>query len=167
MQIENTEAGLNQEAKGNATLEGDKYLVNIFGSTQLFDGQKVITIVPDNEEVTIEEKTEEDNALTPSNMLTFYQDGHTAKWDIKQNVNGRSIQYVKLIPMDSDSEVKHILVGVDATTKHIYKVIEIGKDQTKTTITVDSFKINEAISKSLFNFDATKYEEQGYYIINN
>jgi hypothetical protein len=100
-------------------------------------------------------------------MLTFYREGHNYAWDILQNVQGRKIQYVKLTPIDSNSEVKSILLGIDVETKHIYKLIETGKNGTKTTITVNSFKTNQPLSKTLFTFDEKKYQEEGYYIIRN
>ncbi|NJB35791.1 LolA family protein [Croceivirga sp. JEA036] len=165
--LENTEANTKSETKGNATMQGEKYRVNLFGATQLFDGAKVYTIVPDNEEVTIDDKSEEEDTITPSKMLTFYREGHNYKWDILQNVQGRKIQYVKLTPIDTYSDIKSILLGIDAETKHIYKVIETGKNGTKTTITVNSFKTNQPLSKSLFTFDQAKYEDEGYYIIKN
>ena len=100
-------------------------------------------------------------------MLTFYKTGHNYAWDILQNVQGRKIQYVKLTPIDSNSGITSILLGIDAQTKHIYKLIETGSNGTKTTITVNSFKTNQPLSKSLFTFDEAKYEEEGYYIIKN
>ncbi len=75
--LQNFEANINQETRGDVTLEGDKYLFNYLGSQQLYDGNKVYTIVPENEEVTIEDQTEENNTITPSKMLTFYMKGHT------------------------------------------------------------------------------------------
>ncbi len=165
--LENTEANTKSETRGNATLKGDKYLVDLFGSQQLFDGKKVYTVVPDNEEVTIEDRSEDESTITPSKMLTFYREGHTYKWDILQNVQGRKIQYVKLIPIDTDSQIQSILLGIDAETKHIYKLIETGSNGTKTTITVNSFKTNQALSNTLFTFDEKKYENDGYYIIRN
>ncbi len=165
--LENTEADIKQETQGDVTLKGDKYLAHLFGSTQMFDGTKIYTIVPDNEEVTIENKTEDSDTVTPSKMLTFYRTGHNYQWDILQNVSGRNIQYIKLTPIDSHTETKSILLGIDAHTKHIHKLIETGKNGTKTTITVNSFKTDQPLSKSLFTFDEAKYENDGYYIIKN
>lgn len=165
--LNNSEAGINQETRGNVSLEGEKYVGDFFGAKQIFDGSKVYTIVPENEEVTIEDKSEDDTALTPAKMLTFYRDGHNYEMDILENVDGRKIQYVKLTPMDTDSETASILLGIDAMTKHIYKVIEKGKNGTTTTITVNSFKTDQPLSKTLFTFDEKKYEDEGYYIIKN
>jgi outer membrane lipoprotein-sorting protein len=165
--LSNNEAGINDETRGDVSMQGDKYLANFFGAQQLYDGKKVYTIVPENEEVTIEDKSEYENAVTPSKMLTFYKEGHTYSWDILQNVQGRKIQFIKLTPIDTNTEIKSILLGIDAETKHIYKVIETGKNGTITTITVNSFKTNQPLSKTLFTFDESKYKDEGYYIIRN
>ncbi len=165
--LENKEANINQETRGDVTIQGDKYLFNYLGSQQLFDGKKVYTVVPENEEVTIENPSDDENTITPSKLLTFYKKGYNYAWDILQNVQGRKIQYVKLTPIDTHSEISNILLGIDAQTKHIYKLIETGKNGTKTTITVNSFKTNQPLSKTLFTFNEAKYEEEGYYIIRN
>ena len=165
--LNNAEADINQETRGDATLKGDKYLINYLGAKRLFDGSKVYTVVPENEEVTIEDQLEEDNTITPSKMLTFYKSGHNYEWDILQNVQGRKIQFIRLVPIETDTEIESILLGIDAETKHIYKLIETGKNGTKTTITVNSFKTNQPLSETLFTFDEGKYENEGYYIIRN
>lgn len=165
--LKNADAGINQETRGNVTLEGEKYVGDFFGAQQIFDGSKVYTVVPENKEVTIEGKSQDENALTPAKMLTFYRDGHNYEMDILQKVDGRKIQYVKLTPMDTDSETESILLGIDAETKHIFQVIEKGKNGTTTTITVNSFKTDQSLSKTLFTFDEKKYEDEGYYIIKN
>ncbi|WP_290697113.1 outer membrane lipoprotein carrier protein LolA [Lacinutrix sp.] len=162
--LNNASENINQETRGDVTMQGDKYKLNILGVTKIFDGKKLYTISPEDEEVTISTETgDEEGTITPSKMLSFYQDGYTSKMDIVQNVKGRKIQYVKLSPMDSNASMKYILLGIDAETKHIYNLIEIGKNGTKTTLTVNSFKTNEPISKTLFTFDESKYKD---YFIN-
>lgn len=163
----NAEADVRQETRGDLTLEGDKYLLNYMGAKQLYDGDKVYTVVPENEEVTIEDKSDDPGSVSPSEMLTFYREGHNYAWDVLQNVQGRKIQYVKLTPIDSDSDIREILLGVDVETRHIYKLIETGNNGTKTTITVNSFKTDQPLSESLFTFDEQKYKDEGYYIIRN
>jgi outer membrane lipoprotein-sorting protein len=161
--LENTSEKIKQETRGDVVLQGEKYKLNILGVTRLFDGKKLYSISPEDEEVTISSHNDDsDDNITPSKMLSFYENGYTYAMDIEQNVQGRKIQYVKLTPIDSNSEINYILLGIDAQTKHIYTLIQIGKNGTKTTLTVNSFKTNEPLSKSLFTFDATKYKD--YYI---
>ena len=84
--------------------------------------------------------------------------------DITQNIKGRKIQYVKLTPIDSNAEIKNILLGIDAETRHIYKLIQSDENDTRYTITVNSFKTNQPLSETLFRFDEQKYRDDGYYI---
>lgn len=161
--LKNTSENINQETRGDVVIQGEKYLLNILGVTRIFDGKTLYTINPEDEEVTISKNnSSEEGTITPSKMLSFYQNGYNYAMDIVQNINGRKIQYVKLTPIDSKSEIKNVLLGIDAQTKHIYNLIEVGKNGTQTTLTVNSFKTNEPISKTLFTFDPEKYK--GYYL---
>jgi outer membrane lipoprotein-sorting protein len=161
--LNNLSENINQETRGDVVMQGEKYLLNILGVTRIYDGNTLYTISPEDEEVTVSSNnTEDENTITPSKMLSFYEEGYSYDMDIIQDVKGRKIQYIKLSPIDTRSEIKQVLLGIDAKTKHIFNLIEIGKNGTKTTLTVNSFKTNEPISKTLFTFDKSKY--QGYYI---
>ncbi|MDB4752446.1 outer membrane lipoprotein carrier protein LolA [Winogradskyella sp. KYW1333] len=163
-ELNNISENINQETRGDVVIQGEKYKLNVLGITRIYNGKTLYTISPEDEEVTISsDNTDEEGTITPSKMLSFYEDGYTYKMDIIQNVRGRKIQYVKLNPIDTNSEIKNILLGIDATTKHIYNLIENGKNGTKTTLTVNSFKTDEPISKTLFTFDESKYSD---YFIN-
>ena len=161
--LNNLKENINQESKGNVTMKGNMYVLNLMGVTKMFDGKKTFTINPEDEEVSISKLNEkEDNAITPSKMLTFFNTGYKFNWDILQNVKGRKIQYIKLTPNSSKDQRKEILLGIDIQTKNIYNLIEVGKNGTKTTLTVNSFKTNQPLSKNQFTFDASKYPK--YYI---
>ena len=163
--LENEAENIRQETKGKVTLEGDKYVLDILGIQRIFDGKTLYTISPEDEEVTIStENPDEENTIAPSKLLSFYESGYNYKLDIVQDKFGRKIQYIKLSPIDSNSEIKYALLGIDANTKHIYKLIEIGDNATKTTLTVLEFITNTPLSPSFFNFDASKYSD---YYINN
>jgi outer membrane lipoprotein-sorting protein len=162
--LDNNEENIHQETRGNVTLVGDNYLLNILGITRIFDGEKLITISPEDEEVTIStQNTAEENTITPSQLLSFYEEGYTYKMDIVQNIRGRKIQYIKLTPIDSTTEIKYVLLGIDINTKHVYNLIEIGNNATKTTLTITAFKTNQPLPENLFVFDTSKYSD---YFIN-
>jgi outer membrane lipoprotein-sorting protein len=161
--LNNAKENINQDSKGTVVLKGNLYHLNFMGVTKIFDGKKTYTINPEDEEVTISKFDEKDeNAITPSRMLTFFNSGYKYTWDILQNVNGRKIQYVKLIPISSKDQRKEILLGIDSQTKHIYNLIEMGRNGTKTVLTVNSFKTNQPLSKNQFTFAESKYPN--YYV---
>ena len=161
--LNNAKENINQDSKGNVTMKGNQYVLNFMGVTKIFDGKKTYTIVPEDEEITISTVNEkDDNAITPSKMLTFFNSGYKYSMDILQNVKGRKIQYIKLVPINSKDQRKEVLLGIDVQTKHIYNLIEMGKKGTKTTLTVNSFKTNQPLSKNQFTFAGSKYPN--YYI---
>ena len=161
--LENQEQDLKQETRGDVSIKGDKYVLNLMGTTQVFDGKKIYTIVPEDEEVTISLYDEADtDQITPSKMLTFYKEGYRFKMDMIQNVKGRKIQYVELIPMDSKNEMKQILLGIDRQTKHIFNLIQVQPGDTKIEFRVTKFKTNEPLSANHFQFQRSKYAD--YYI---
>ena len=161
--LNNLKENINQESKGNVTMKGNKYVLNLMGVTKIFDGKNNYTINPEDEEVAISKVNEKDDtAITPSKLLTFFNSGYKYTWDIPQNVKGRKIQYIKLVPNNTKDQRKEILLGIDTQTKNIYNLIEVGRNGTKTTLTVNSFKINQPLSKNQFTFDASKYPK--YYI---
>lgn len=161
--LNNAKENINQDSKGNVTMKGNQYVLNFMGVTKIFDGKKSYTIVPEDEEISISTVNEKDNdAITPSKMLSFFNSGYKCTMDILQNIKGRKIQYIKLIPLNVKDKRKEILLGIDIQTKHIYNVIETGKNGTKTTLTVNSFKTNQPLSKNQFTFAESKYPN--YYI---
>jgi len=161
--LTNLKENINKESKGNVIIQGNKYVLNFMGVTKIFDGKKSYTIVPEDEEVTISSNNDADEkAITPSKMLTFFNSGYKYVWDILQDVKGRKIQYIKLTPTNPKDQRKEVLLGIDSQTKNIYNVIEIGKNGSRTTLTVNSFKTNQPLSKNQFTFAASKYPN--YYI---
>lgn len=163
--LDNKAEDVKQEMSGDLILEGEKYLVNLFGSIQIFDGSKTYTIIPENEEVNINDAdVDQDNAFTPSKFYSFYQSGYTYTMDELKEVNGKKVQFVKLTPIDTNSEISSIRVGIDTKTNHIYQIIEIGTNQTRTILTAKNIKTNQQIDPSVFAFDEKKYEDLNYMI---
>tara|TARA_B100001059_G_scaffold86360_1_gene84547 strand:+ start:5433 stop:6071 length:639 start_codon:yes stop_codon:yes gene_type:complete len=161
--LENRQENIRQETKGSATISGDFYKLNFLGNEQLFDGEKTYTIIPENEEITIS-SLEDDNdfGINPSKLLVFYREGYAFQWDIKQNVKNRIIQFVKLIPIEENKDLKYLLLGIDLKTKTIYRLIEITTSQTRTTLTLKNLKTNMTLRPDFFDFDVSKYPD--YYI---
>ena len=161
--LENRQENIKQETNGSVTVSGDRYKLLFLGAEQLYDGEKTYTIVPENEEITIETKDEaEDVGINPSKLLYFYKEGYAFQWDIKQNVIGRNIQFIKLIPMDENKDINYLLLGIDTIKKTIYRLIEIGSNQTRTTLTISNFIPDVKLAANFFTFDPALYPD--YYI---
>ena len=161
--LENINEGINQNSDGSIIIKEDNYLLDFMGIKQLSDANKIYSIVPENEEIIISNIEDDDNnTIKPSKLLVFYRDGYLILWDKKEIIDDNVIQFVKLIPIDSVSDIDYLLLGVNTTTNDIKKLIEIGKNQTKTILSVKSIEYDILIENDLFVFNKDNYPT--YYI---
>ena len=165
--LKNLEEDISQTNNGSFVTENDNWRFEMLGVTRIFDGDKLYSISPDDEEVTISSQDPEDETtITPNKMLYFYEDGYYFEMDESRLIgNGqfrKKIQYVKLIPKDSEAEIKYILLGIDTEFNQIFEVIETGKNETVTTISIVDFEFNLPLDANLFVFDKEKYKD--YYM---
>ena len=165
--LKNLEEDISQTNNGSFVTENDNWRFEMLGVTRIFDGDKLYSISPEDEEVTISSQDPEDETtITPNKMLYFYEDGYYFEMDESRLIgNGqfrKKIQYVKLVPKDSEAEIKYILLGIDTEFNHIYEVIETGKNETVTTISIVDFEFNLPLDNNLFIFDKEKYKD--YYM---
>ena len=143
-------------------VSGERYKLDFMGMTQLFDGEKTYTIVPENEEITVSDNSEDDLGINPNELLRFYLEGYDYQMDIKQSLKGRSIQYIKLIPSEENPDIKHLLLGIDVSALSIYRLIEVGSNGTQTTLTLNNQIINQPIAEDFFFFKPNNYPD--FYI---
>ncbi len=160
--LNNRQENIRQEAKGKVVVAGERYKLDFMGMEQLFDGEKTYTIVPENEEITITISNEEELGINPATLLRFYVEGYDYQMDIKQNVGGQNIQYIKLIPSEKNPDIDHLLLGVNPKALSIYRLIEVGSNGTQTTLTLSNQRINQPLDASFFRFNKSDYPD--FYI---
>ena len=168
--LSNEEAGIKEgdepPIKGEINLKGEKYSLNYLGNHFIYDGAKLYVINHDEKEISISDSdlSDDDGFIYPSKLLTFYKEGYTLKMGKLQNIKGKKIQFVTLNPIDSNSEIIMVELGIDVKTKHIYKLIQTGINASKTMFTITEFKKNEDLSENFFSLNKTKYLSDNYTI---
>ena len=163
--LDNRSEDVTQELSGSVLLQGEMYVVNLFGSTQIYDGNNTYTIIPENEEVNISDAdVNDESTFTPSKFYSFYKSGYNYVMGEQKALNGKKVQFITLTPIDSNSEVASILVGIEVGSKHIYQVIEIGNNETRTILTAKKIETNQKMESKTFSFDEQKYIDMNYLI---
>ena len=154
---------VSEETKGNILISQGNYVLDFLGVKQICDSNFIYTIVSENKEIMISEISEEkDEIINPLNLLKFYRDGYIINLDESKNESNYFIQYVKLIPTNNNSEISHLLLGINTENNNIYKIIEIGKNKSNTTIRIDNISYNSKLSDDIFVFNKNDYKE--FYI---
>ena len=163
--LENLIENINQDSDGSIVIKDDNYLLEFMGIKQLCDSKKVYSIVPENEEIIISNIDEDESeTIKPSKLLKFYREGYLILWDKKELILEKEIQFVKLIPINSNSDIDYLQLGIDISNYDIVKLIEIGKNKTKTILTVNQIQYDIEIDLNFFVFSEEDYPD--YYIEN-
>ena len=163
--LENLIENINQDSDGSIVIKDDNYLLEFMGIKQLCDSKKVYSIVPENEEIIISNIDEDESeTIKPSKLLKFYREGYLILWGKKELILEKEIQFVKLIPINSNSDIDYLQLGIDISNNDIVKLIEIGKNKTKTILTVNQLQYDIEIDLNFFVFSEEDYPD--YYIEN-
>lgn len=168
--LSNEDAGIKEgdepPIRGEINLQGEKYNLNYLGNQFIYDGKRLHVINHEEKEVSITngDLGEDDGFVYPSKLLSFYKEGYNFKMGNLENSKGRSIQYVTLNPIDSSSEIVKVELGIDAKSKHIYKLVQTGANGSKTTFTITEFKKNEDLSPGFFTFNREKFLGLNYTV---
>ena len=160
------EEGDEPPINGKIALKGEKYNLEYLGNTFIFDGNKLFVINHDDKEITITDGdlSEDDGFIYPSKLLTFYQEGYNYQMGQLELIDKKKIQFVELFPIDSNSEIIKVKLGIDLEFQHMYQLVQIGENGAITTLTINKLESNTSIFDSLFQFDQAKYEELDYLI---
>jgi outer membrane lipoprotein-sorting protein len=163
--LDNEKENIHQETRGKVSMEGEKYHLNLSGVERIFDGNYVYTIDHEDEEVVVSKaESGEDAEFTPSKILTFYKKGYKFQWGDLKTIEGKKIQFIKLIPIHGDDDNKYILLGIDAKNLFINRVIYTAKNGTRTTFRIRSYKTDTTLPDKEFSFDEATYKAKDYII---
>ena len=161
--LQNKEAGVNQTTEGELYLSGIQYHLTLFETTQLFDGEKTYTIIPDNEEVMISTySSNNEGGLDPSSLFSFYKEGY--RIELKE-VTSENQAFIQLFPIDSSSEISEIIAQVDLNTDQLISLSQIGLNETQTILVVESYQELTAKIPAKTSFNRAYYEGLGFYFI--
>lgn len=142
----------------------DKFSLDVMGISQMYDGKKLYTVQKEDKEVTVSSPAaDSDDLLTPTKVLKMYKSGFNASLDKSATIAGKKIQYIKLKPT-GNSETDFITVGIDKEKSTLYEYKESYKNGSSRTITVKDYLENLIIPRTLFKFDQSKYENDGYIV---
>ena len=161
--LENKEVDMRQENQGTVTTQGEKYRLEFLDNIFLCDGLKTYVISPEDEEINVFED-EDEQLLTPSKLMNFYKEGFTYFWEQLQTVKGKKIQYLKLVPMDSEAEASYFLLGIETDTFQIFSIKEIGKNGTTSLFEIKNFESKQTLPKNTFVFQEEMYLKKAYTI---
>ncbi|MEA3478769.1 MAG: outer membrane lipoprotein carrier protein LolA [Bacteroidota bacterium] len=155
-EIANPDTDDKESNKGTLLVKGDKYRLYIAGQLVICDGETIWTYLEDAEEVQINALEEDEDAITPSNIFTFYDENYKARF-IKEDIqNGKTIQIVELKP-NEDRNYSKVDLFIDKEETQLSKIIIFDKNGGTITYIIDEFQSNLPVDDTEFLFNEADY----------
>ncbi|MDV3505936.1 hypothetical protein CMU89_10220 [Elizabethkingia anophelis] len=136
---------------------GSKYKLNIMGTEQIFDGNKVYSISGDDKEVTIAKPTGSETMFSPLNYIDSYKNGYTVQYMGKKNVGGINADYIKMTPV-SNNGIKYVNLFVNSAKKQLVKLEQFSENNKVAVIEISKYIENQNLSPSTFTFNKANYK---------
>lgn len=153
-----------QTQSGRISLKGDDFHLTLPNLEQIMhDGTRYTILHQDQEVQKTPYNPNEDNMLTPTNLMERFKKGYSYKLGEKNSQKGKTIQYIWLKPTASETTEK-IRLGIDLKNKHIHSLEEWSTNGSVTTLRVRKFQANPALPAGYFKFNPADYSD--YYIGN-
>jgi outer membrane lipoprotein carrier protein len=156
--IENPKEKTNDVQKGTIYLKGNKYRLEIAGQDIISDGKTRWTYVKDANEVQIDNVKADENAITPANIFTMYENGWLFKFNGEQTEKGTAYQAVELTPTDPKKKnIFKVKLTINKSDKFVTTAKVYNKNGSIQTVSVDKFLPDAVTDDAIFTFNATKY----------
>ena len=153
LSFDNDEENIHQVNEGNLLTQHEMYILNILGRKIISDGKTIWTILTEDEEVQISDVSEDDE-MNFTRMLTIYEKG----FDYQMGEKVDRTQNIKLFPQDKESAVHQILLTIDLDKMQIVSLVEMGKNGTNTSYTINNFR-SDFDKETQFSFNESEYPD--------
>ena len=151
-----------EEQKGKLMLSGDQYNLDLGSQTIISDGKTLWFYLKARNEVQINDyvEDEEGDIMSPKELFKIYEkDDYIYALVFEGMEKGRAVQKIEFKPTDPESEYSKMRMTLDKGKKELMRVKAFGKDGSRYTLNLDSFKANADLSASTFQFDASDYPD--------
>ena len=145
---------------GEIYIKKEKYFIDTEEIDQIFDGDKLYTIIHENDEIIVTSDLNTFFNFTPKQIFNFFKDDFEI--EIK---NSKGVSY-NLIARNLIQEDLVYEIIIDSNLLFIKKIEIKNRDNlTLSSFLTLSYKFNLSLPSSLFKFDKNKYND--YMLIEN
>jgi outer membrane lipoprotein carrier protein len=158
--LENKKNKVAQTNEGEIVLKGKSYRLHMPAhSVEIFcDGTTTWSYMTEAKECNIAgAEDDKEGTLNPANIFTIYEKGYNFTYAGEENLAGKTVQVIELIPVDKSKEVAKVMLYVDKAKSQIAKAQTTNKDGSTYILLLKSMKTNVEFKDDYFKFDKSKY----------
>ncbi len=151
--MDNAKQKIHDKFKGTLLSKGDKYKLTAAGQDVISDGKTVWTFLKDTKEVQINNVGEDDDAFTPTKLLSGYNKDFKSKF-IEEKGNE---QFIELYPLKKGKSFTKVQLTIDKNKKQISKFVIYDRNGSTFTYLVDKFVTDQPIADNVFTFNKAEH----------
>jgi len=156
--MNNVEADIDENTEGTLFVKGDKYRLLIAGQLVINDGVTIWTYIEDADEVQINSVEDSEESITPSNILTSYNDNYKSKFIKETFQYGTTVYIIDLTPTEGKSYYKIGLI-IDKEKDQLLEITIYDKNGSTYSYIINSFIPNLELDDAQFTFNPEDYPD--------
>ncbi len=136
-----------------------KYHITTSSQDIISDGKTQWMVLKDVGEVQITDVAPASDAISPTNIFSFYKEGYKYVSSADESANGKQLAVVELTPEDRNAPYFKIKLRIDEKTYQIHDVTIFDKGGNRFAYTIKNTKVNPPLADSQFTFEQTDYPD--------
>ena len=154
----NKEMDINEKKTGFVYVEKEKYRLEMESQVIISDAVTVWTYLEDSEEVMVSNVEDSDESISPTKILTTYNDNYKAKFDSDNKYKNSELKAINLKPNDGKQfEKMTILVNQNKLSLESFSVYD--KNGNVFTYHIIALTPNLDLPEGTFTFDSSQYPD--------
>ncbi|MCE7057795.1 outer membrane lipoprotein carrier protein LolA [Algoriphagus sp. AGSA1] len=152
-------SGTSDRQSGEISVKGEKYRLKLPDQEIFNDGKTVWTFIQsDNyKEVTINDASQMEGELTPSNIYRIYESGYSYKLMGEKQFQGKTAQVVELLAEKSNAPFEQVKLMIDKSNSSLLGWEMFDGQGGVFSYTFQNLKLDSSIPPSHFVFDVKQY----------
>lgn len=154
----NKEMDIDEKKTGVIFVKDDSYRIEMEGQVIISDGTTIWTYIQDSEEVMISDVEAEEESISPSKILTTYNEDYKAKFDVDKKLKNVDLKCISLKPNEGKQfENMRIEVNEKKLTLESFSLND--KNGNVFTYFIINLEPNLELPDDTFTFDPAKYPD--------
>lgn len=154
--MDNVEADIHDNKNGVLLVMGDKYKLTLSEQIVISDGKTMWTLLLENQEVMINDVEENEESITPTNLLNSYGDNYKSVYLREDVIKGKTVDLIELTPLKGRTYTK-IEVAIEKGLDQIYSFSMFDKNGSTYSYTINKYTLNKKVGEFEFVFNEANY----------
>jgi len=154
----NEKSNIDESKEGILFVCKEKYRLLISNQMVISDGETIWTYLISDKEVMIGSAEENEEAITPSNLLNSYQEDYKSKFVKETTIRGKKVEIIELKPLKGKT-YSLIKVTIDKMKKQLVDFTIYDKNGSEYSYQINKFITNISLSDTTFTFSEKDYPD--------